>query len=68
MNHLDTMSPRGSSREYGGQNPLIPCFLDGSATLMIPHKNSKSRKSCLPFESGCADAAAEDGRSSSNVS
>ena len=45
-----------------GRNPLMPCFLDGSATPTIPHKYSKSKKS-----SRCADSAAEDGRHGSNV-
>ncbi len=48
-----------------GRIPLIPCFLDGNATLTIPHKYSKNKDSCFP--AGCADAAAEDGRRGSNV-
>jgi hypothetical protein len=45
--------------------PLISCFLDGNATQTIPHKYSKNRNSCFP--TGCADAAAEDAKPSSNV-
>jgi hypothetical protein len=48
-----------------GRIPLMPCFLDGNATLTIPHKYSKNKNSC--FLAGCADAAAEDGRRCSNV-
>jgi hypothetical protein len=48
-----------------GRIPLMPCFLDGNATPTIPHKYSKNKASCFP--AGCADAAAEDGRSGSNV-
>ena len=48
-----------------GRIPLMPCFLDGNATPTIPHKYSKNKNSCFP--AGCADAAAEDGRSDSNV-
>ena len=48
-----------------GRIPLMPCFLDGNATLTIPHKYSKNTNSCFP--AGCADSAAEDGRRGSNV-
>jgi hypothetical protein len=48
-----------------GRLPLIPCFLDGNTTPTIPHKYSKNRNSCFP--TGCADAAAEDGKRCSNV-
>ncbi len=48
-----------------GRIPLMPCFLDGNATLTIPHKYSKNKQSC--FQAGCADSAAEDGRRGSNV-
>jgi hypothetical protein len=48
-----------------GRIPLMPCFLDGNATLTIPHKYSKNENSC--FLEGCADAAAENGRLGSNV-
>ncbi len=48
-----------------GRIPLMPCFLDGNATLTIPHKYSKNKNSCFPVV--CADAAAEDGRLGSNV-
>ncbi len=48
--------------------PLMPCFLDGNTTVTtptIPHKYSKNKNSC--FLAGCANTAAEDGRSGSNV-
>ncbi len=45
--------------------PMMPCFLDGNTTPTIPHTYSKNKNSC--FQAGCADAAAEDGRSGSNV-
>ena len=48
-----------------GRIPLFPCFLDGNATPTIPHKYSKNKNSDFP--AGCADAAAEEGRRSSNV-
>jgi hypothetical protein len=48
-----------------GRIPLMPCFLDGIATLTIPHKYSKNKISCFP--AGCADAAGEDGRLGSDV-
>ena len=48
-----------------GRIPLMPCFLDGNATLTIPHKYSKNTNSCFP--AGCADSAAEHGRRGNNV-
>jgi hypothetical protein len=38
---------------------------DGNASPTIPHKYRKNKSSC--FRAGCADTAAEDGRSGSNV-
>jgi hypothetical protein len=35
--------------------PLIPCFLDGNATLTIPHKYSSRQKGA--FECSSADGA-----------
>ena len=45
-----------------GRVPLIPLFLAGNSTLMIPHKFSKRKPAArIPAESGfpfgCADAA-----------
>ncbi len=48
-----------------GRIPLIPLFLAGNATPTIPHRYSKTRNS--DFLMSCADAAAENGRRSSNV-
>ncbi len=48
-----------------GKIPLMPLFLDSNVTPTIPHKYSKNRNSGFPM--GCADAAAENGRSCSNV-
>ena len=48
-----------------GRVPLIPLFLAGNATPTIPHMYSK--KKAAGFPSGCADAAALDGRRGSNI-
>ncbi len=48
-----------------GRIPLMPCFLDGNVTPIIPHKYSKNKSSCFLAE--CADTAEEDGRRGSNV-
>ncbi len=48
-----------------GRVPLIPLFLAGNATQTIPHIYSKHKDSRFPM--GCADAAALEGRRSSNV-
>ncbi len=51
-----------SGRDPG---PLIPFFLAGNSIPTIPHLHSKRRDSGFPM--GCADSAAVDGRSGSNV-
>ncbi len=43
----------------------MPLFLARNATPTIPHMYSKRKDSGLPM--GCADAAAVDGRRSSNI-
>ncbi len=48
-----------------GRVPLIPLYLTGNSTLMIPHKISKSKHSGFPF--GCTDLATADGRRGSSV-
>ncbi len=48
-----------------GRVPLIPLFLAGYSTPMIPHMFSKRKDSGFPY--GCADSAAADGRRDSNV-
>ena len=45
--------------------PLFPCFLQGNATLTIPHKLRHLKGSA--FQYGTAEAAAADGRRGSNV-
>ncbi len=48
-----------------GTVPLIPLFLTGNSTPMIPHKLSKRKDSDFPI--GCTDTAAADGRRDSNI-
>jgi hypothetical protein len=48
-----------------GRVPLIPLFLAGNSTPTIPHMFSKNKAAGFP--SGCADAAALDGRRGSNI-
>jgi hypothetical protein len=48
-----------------GRVPLIPLFLAGNSTPTIPHMLSKHKAAGFP--SGCADAAALDGRRGSNI-
>ncbi len=48
-----------------GRVPLMPLFLAGNSTPIIPHIFSKRKDSGFPY--GCADAAATDGRRGSNV-
>jgi hypothetical protein len=48
-----------------GRVPLMPLFLARNATPTIPHMFSKRKDTGFPF--GCADAAALDGRSGSNI-
>jgi hypothetical protein len=52
-----------------GRVPLISLFLAGNTTptilVTVPHLYSKLKDSVFPM--GCADAAAVDGRSGSNV-
>jgi hypothetical protein len=48
-----------------GRVPLMPLFLAGNATPMIPRLYSKCQESCFPI--GCADAAAMNGTRDSNV-
>ena len=48
-----------------GRVPLIPSFLAGNSTPTIPHMFSKNKAAGFP--SGCADAAALDGRRGSNI-
>ncbi len=44
---------------------LAANMVGSNTTPTIPHKHSKNKNSCFP--TGCADAAAEDGRRGSNV-
>jgi hypothetical protein len=53
------------ARNLVGRVPLTPLFLDGNSTPTIPHKFSKSKDSGFPF--GCANSAAVDRLSCSNV-
>ena len=48
-----------------GRAPLMPLFLAGNSIPTIPHIFSKCKDSGFPY--GCADAAATEGRRSSNV-
>ena len=48
-----------------GRVLLMPLFLAGNATSMIPHLYSKRKESGFPL--GCAEAAAADGRRGSSV-
>jgi hypothetical protein len=53
-----------AARNLVGRVPLIPLFLDGNLTPIIPHKFSRRKDSGLLL--GCTDSAAADGRHGSN--
>jgi hypothetical protein len=57
----------GSSCQYGGQSSTDPLFLASNTTSTIPHKYSQHSDKRSSFPAGTCDAAAEDGRSGSNV-
>jgi hypothetical protein len=48
-----------------GRIPLIPLFLAGNSTPIIPQQYSQRKSSCFPV--GSCDTAAADGRCGSNV-
>ncbi len=48
-----------------GRVPMIPLFLAGNSTPIIPHKYSQHKRSGFPV--GSCDTAAADGRRGSNV-
>ncbi len=57
----------GRVEDLLGRVPLIPCFLNGSATSTIPHKYSSRRNLKDAFECGCADGAGPTSRRDNHV-
>ena len=55
----------GKVEDLLGRVPLIPCFLDGNATLTIPHKYSSRQRDA--FECCCADGAGPNLQRGSHV-